>query len=413
MNGETSYLTHLAEVLWPCGGLMGRGGQRPVLGAAQLAPQYGGEVREYLPVPSAHKPRVILPVTHRYAAARGIVAFGQRHSFAERLRTSLLSTAFASGVAPLLLRDRLRVAAGRTIEHALSAALDREVIIAIHVGPPRANRKPVLLLLTPGGRVVGYAKVGVNALTSRLVRSETAALNRLVSARLPDITVPRLLHSGEWNGHPLLVQEALPVGEQTERPTRRQLLRCVTQIFALGRGREVRLSRSEYRRHLLRRVDALGARPEAPALRATLERLPDVGMPFGAWHGDLTRWNIASTPRRAFVWDWERLAFDVPAGFDALHYELNESVQIGVHQGVHRWLDSGAWLLRDPLLRATGLRPEAVSTVMALYLIDLATRYLHDRQAEAGSNLAAIDDWLLPALASLEERAAHEAGDAH
>jgi hypothetical protein len=46
---------------------------------------------------------------------------------------------------------------------------------------------------------------------------------------------------------------------------------------------------------------------------------------------------------------------------------------------------------------------------MALYLIDLATRYLHDRQAESGGRLAAVDDWLLPALEGLQERAAHEA----
>ncbi|WP_067965740.1 phosphotransferase [Nocardiopsis trehalosi] len=409
MNGETTYLTGLAEVLWPCGGLLGRGGEctRP-LGEHPPAPR-AGVVREYLPVPSAHNPRVILPVTNRYAAARGIAAFAQRHSFRERVRTAVLTTAFASGVAPLLLRDRLHVGTGRTIEHALAAALDRDVVIAIHVGPPRANRKPVLLLLTPAGRTIGYAKIGVNDLTSRLVRAETRALRRLADARMRDVTVPRLLHAGEWNDHPLLVQEALPVGEQTDRPTRRQLLRCVLQISGLETVRDLPLSAAPYRRTLTQRISGLADRPEAPALRAALDRLPDVRLPFGAWHGDLTRWNIAGTPRRAFVWDWERLAFGVPVGFDALHYELNECVQHGVHPGVHRWLDTGARLLRDPLITGAGLRPDTVATVMALYLIDLATRYLHDRQQEAGGRLAAVDDWLLPALAGLEHRAVHEA----
>ncbi|GLU46895.1 aminoglycoside phosphotransferase [Nocardiopsis ansamitocini] len=408
MTGETTYLTDLAEVLWPCGGLLDRGsGEEPGTPGSRGAP-----VRVYLPVPSAHDPRVIIPAANRYAAVRGISAFAQGHSLREKLRTGLLTTAFASGVAPLLLRDRLRVGSGQGIEHALSGALDRELVIVIHVGPPRANRKPVLLLLTPKGRIVGYAKVGVNALTSRLVAAETVALRRLLDSVLPDVTVPRLLHAGEWNDRPLLVQEALPVGDQTDRPTRRQLLRCVVQVAALEPIAERLVSASPYRRTLVERITALGQRPEADALRATLERLPDVRVPFGAWHGDLTRWNVASTSRRAFVWDWERLTFDVPVGFDALHYELNESVQAGVHQGVHRWLDSGARLLRDPMLAATGLKSRAVPTVMALYLIDLATRYLHDRQAEAGAKLAAVDDWLLPALAGLEERAAHEAATA-
>nr|WP_218909125.1 aminoglycoside phosphotransferase family protein [Nocardiopsis sinuspersici] len=403
VNSETTYLTDLAAVLWPCGGLLGPGDR----GMRHLVRRDRGN--QYLPVPNARNPRVILPAHDRAAATRGIASFAQGHSFRERMRTLLLTGAFATGLAPLLLRDRLYVGAGPGIEHALALALDRELAIAIHVGPPRANRKPVLLLLTPGGRTIGYAKVAVNDLTSRLVRSETRALRHLADSRLRDVTVPRLLYEGEWNGHPLLVQEALPVGDQTDRPTRRQLLRCVTQIVGLARVRRRRLSDSPYRRTLEERILRLGARPEASPLRAALRRLPDVHIPFGAWHGDLTRWNIASTARRAFVWDWERLAMDAPAGFDALHYDLNECVQAGVHPGVHRWLESGSRLLRDPLMSETGVRSHTVSTVMALYLIDLATRYLHDRQDESGGHLAAVDDWLLPALDGLQERAAHEA----
>ncbi|TDQ54856.1 phosphotransferase [Actinorugispora endophytica] len=408
MSDETAYLTDLAEVLWPCGGLLGRR-NRPLRSASKASGTPLGPIREYLPIPSAYNPRVILPATDRYAAVRGIAAFTQRHSFGERLRAALLSTAFASGMAPLLLRDRLRVGSGHTIEHALSEALGRELVIAIHVGPPRANRKPVLLLLTPEGRTAGYAKVGVNALTSRLVAAETDALRLLSGTPLRDVTVPRLLHAGEWNSRPLLVQEALPIGSRTDRPTRRQLLRCVVQVAGLEPITRRPLAASPYLRALAGRVAALGDRPEAGALGAALRRLPDVRMPFGAWHGDLTRWNVASTARRAFLWDWERLAFGVPVGFDALHYELNESVQAGVRQGVRRWLDSGSALLADPVLAATGLRRSAAATVMALYLVDLATRYLHDRQAEAGGRLAAVDDWLLPALADLEERAIREA----
>ncbi|MEU0488086.1 aminoglycoside phosphotransferase [Nocardiopsis sp. NPDC006139] len=403
MNGETTYLTDLAAVLWPCGGLLGHGD-----GTARGR----GRGNQYLPVPNAYDPRVILPAHNRSAATRGIASFSQGHSLRERLRRLVLTGAFATGVAPLLLRDRLYVGAGPGIEHALAAALDRELAIAIHVGPPRANRKPVLLLLTPGGRTIGYAKVAVNDLTGRLVVAEARALRLLADSRLRDVTVPRLMYQGEWNGRPLLVQEALPVGDQTDRPTRRQLLRCVTQITSLVEVRRRRLSESAYRRSLEERIAALGARPEAGPLMSALYGLPDVVLPFGAWHGDLTRWNIAGTARRSFVWDWERLSLDAPAGFDALHYDLNECVQAGVHPGVHRWLESGARLLRDPLMTELGLAPHTVSTVMSLYLIDLATRYLHDRQDETGVHLAAVDDWLLPALEGLQERAAHEAARA-
>ena len=33
-----------------------------------------------------------------------------------------------------------------------------------------------------------------------------------------------------------------------------------------------------------------------------------------------------------------------------------------------------------------------------LYLVDLATRYLADRQAEAGARLGVLGTWLLPVL---------------
>lgn len=406
MNSETTYLTDLAAVLWPCGGLLGPG----EFTGTRLARHERGS--QYLPVPSARNPRIILPAHNRTAATRGIASFSHGHSLGERLRSLALTGAFATGLAPLLLRDRLYVGAGPGIEHALASALDQEVSVAIHLGPPRANRKPVLLLLTPAGRTVGYAKVATNGLTSRLVHAETRALHHLDESPLKDVTVPRLLHEGEWNGHPLLVQEALPVGDQTDRPTRHQLLRCVAQIVGLNTVRTRWLSESPYRHSLEERIAMLGSRPEAQPLREALHRLPDVRVPFGAWHGDLTRWNVASTARRAFVWDWERLALDAPAGFDALHYDLNESVQAGVHPGVHRWLDSGSRLLRDPLMAETGLRPHTVSTVMALYLIDLATRFLADLPPESGGAVAAVDDWLLPALDGLQIRAGHEAARA-
>ena len=400
MNGETTYLTDLAAVLWPGGGLLGHG---------DGAVRDRNRGNEYLPVPSAYDPRVILPAHDRAAAIRGIAAFSQGHSLQERLRRLLLTGAFATGIAPLILRDRLYVGTGPGIEHALSTALGRELTVSIHVGPPRANRKPVLLLLSPGGRVIGYAKVAVNDLTGRLVAAEAQALRLLADSRMRDVTVPHLMHQGEWNGRPLLVQEALPVGDQTDRPTRYRLLRCVAQIASLVQVRRRRLSESDYRRALEERIAGLGPRPEAGPLMSVLHGLPDVVLPFGACHGDLTRWNIAGTARRSFVWDWERLSLDAPTGFDALHYDLNECVQAGVHPGVHQWLESGARLLRDPLMAELGLAPHTVSTVMALYLVDLAARYLHDRQDESGVRLAAVDDWLLPALEGLSERAAHEA----
>lgn len=392
MTGDDTCLAELARVLWPGGGPIRRGG------AATRG-------REYLPLPSALRPRLLLPLCDRSAARHGLAAFARRRTAAERVRAALLDCSLATGAAPLLLRDRVRVPPGPAIEDALAAALDQELVAAVHIGPPRANRKPVLLLLTPRGRTVGYAKVGVNELTEHLVCAEAAALRRLGAARLPDVAVPRLLHSGKWQGRPFLVQTALSPEGRSRPPTRPRLLRCVAQIASIDRVRHRPLSSSPYLRRLLQRVSDLGPSAEAAALRTALTRLPDVRLPFGAWHGDLTRWNTADTRGRTLVWDWERLGFDVPVGFDALHYELHEALHRDPVKGMRHWSEEASRILRDPLLGRMGLPAENTTAVMSLYLADLAARYLHDRQEEAGSRLAPVGSRLLPALHALGERA--------
>ncbi len=54
----------------------------------------------------------------------------------------------------------------------LSDELGQELTAGIHLGPPRANRKPVLQLMDPSGATVAFAKVGVNRLTRERVRHE-------------------------------------------------------------------------------------------------------------------------------------------------------------------------------------------------------------------------------------------------
>jgi hypothetical protein len=51
-----------------------------------------------------------------------------------------------------------------------------------------------------------------------------------------------------------------------------------------------------------------------------------------------------------------------------------------------------------PLLAPFGADPVHARLTAALYLADVATRYLVDRQAQAGAPLGAPGTWLIPAL---------------
>jgi hypothetical protein len=292
--------------------------------------------------------------------------------------------------------------AAASIESHLSEVLGREVLLSMYLGAPRANRKPVLQVLSPEGRTLAYVKVGVDPLTCRLVREEARALTVLAAAGLRHATVPAALHAGRWNDLELLVQSPLPVGSSRSRPTREQVVAAQAEVAAIGRTPGVPLSRSPWWAQLRERISALPPTAAAGTLAglsgAIEQRFGDVPLTLGAWHGDWTPWNTALAGDRLLVWDWERFASPVPVGFDAVHWELQTDL-------VNRLADPSESARRSLASAPTVLEPFGVTAEHArvttvCYFAELATRYLADRQAEAGARLGDVGGWLLPVIGS-------------
>jgi len=211
-------------------------------------------------------------------------------------------------------------------------------------------------------------------------------------------------HHGPWGEHVLLVQEALPVWLPRAAPAaasrlENEALGAVTRCLGT---RLLRYPESPYAARLTKAVGDLDGGAAAERLASIVDTLTGRGdtLPFGCWHGD---WNGANNAAlrdgRVLVWDWERFDPDVPAGFDALHLALQAAI---TRQGVapmdaaHDLFDRAA-----AGLDAFGVPESSADLVAALYLVELGTRYLRDRQAEAGARLGRISEWLLPAV---EER---------
>jgi hypothetical protein len=138
---------------------------------------------------------------------------------------------------------------------------------------------------------------------------------------------------------------------------------------------------------------------DAPLLRVAAERLlerrGDTILEFGSWHGDWAPWNMAALADAVLLWDWERFARSVPLGFDAVHHEL----QVRLQRGEDAESAVGATVAGAPeRLAPFAVAPYAAEVTALLYLVDLATRYLADRQAEAGARLGLLGTWLLPVL---------------
>jgi hypothetical protein len=199
--------------------------------------------------------------------------------------------------------------------------------MAVILGVPRLNRKPVLQVLTSDGTVVGYVKAAWNDLTAGLVRNEARVLTELGAAGPTGkgpitFTPPALVASGPWGGLELLAASALP---NAERPDQGQVFEPPMAVIAEIAGRwgrsTARLADSPYWAGVRDRL--AGGRRSSEVLHRAVDwierQFGAVEMAFGAWHGDFTPWNMARLGGTTYLWDWERAA-PAPAGLDLLHF---------------------------------------------------------------------------------------------
>jgi hypothetical protein len=414
---RASYLRDLATLLWPPPAIVtiGRGGTAPQGPAPQGPAQQSqlppssvpGGTEEYVIVPHARHPRLLVPAGRR-AAAAAVAGFHPGRSARARLLSRGLAASLRTGTGHAILRDRLTVhGAADTLRSHLATVMGHGLAIAIHIGPARANRKPVAQLIGPDGDTIGYAKMGASELTGDLVRAEDAALRLLGETRLATVRVPRVRHRGQWRGAEILVLEPLPTGRATRA---RGALRsaAMLEVAAIGGLRRHALTGSPYLQDLRHGLAALGDRgaPLARSLDTLAARAGDTVLAFGAWHGDWTQWNMAPHGGTLLAWDWERFATGVPVGFDALHFHLQEAITAR-HEPPAQAV-AGTFLAAPQLVQpfsglggtsydgAGGQR--AVKVTAALYLLQIARRYLQDRQDEAGAHLGRPAEWLLPGL---------------
>lgn len=368
-----------------------------------------GHRREFALAPSGRRPRLLVPLTPRGAAASAIRAYGGRLS--RRARWSYGAAAAALAAAgPAMLRGRLSVTSGNLdeapgIDDYLSDVLGRRVSVAVHLTPERANRKPIVQALAAGERhPVAFAKVGVNPLTKRLVNQEALALELLADRTLRHLSVPAVAHHGAFAGHDVLTMRPLPTWRRGHSATILDAAVATREIAAVFQPSRMSLQDSHYWLDVQRRVGELPSTQRADRLARGVERLTALmgraEITFTASHGDWTPWNMWCTDSALLVWDWERFATETPRGFDLLHFWLNEQF---VRDGQIRPDVAHRLILEAPdLLRTLGTPPgEATDDpdqTALLYLVHIGLRYEADGQADAGAAVGRLETWLLPAL---------------
>ena len=404
MTGETSpptaagatdgsragYLRELVPLLWPA----------PATATVGRA-RHADADRSYLILPSLAAPRLLVPRRPRRSAGAALLGYGEQASRLRRAAVRSAAAALSAGAGDLLLPDRLEVAGAGTVEDHLSRQLGLPVLVSLHLGPARANRKPVLQLLDGAGRAVGFAKVATTPLARELVHAEAAGLRRLAAAGTRHVTPPAVLHAGRWNGLEVLVQSPLPV-RQPRRPSVERLAAAVAEIAAIDGVRTEPLGGGAYLAGLRDRVAALPVGDLREGLAGALDELADrsaaVPVDIGSWHGDWTPWNTAVVADTVLAWDWERFGAGVPVGFDALHYDLQPRALGRVDQAGIAAADL-VYRARA-LLAPLGVAASSAPVVAVLYLVEILTRYVGDGQTRWGNWRTATEGVLAAARAA-------------
>ena len=408
VTGRGAYMWETMSLLWPAPARVERRGRA-------AGPQPGRSDRdreqtEYLVLPDEARAMLLLPRRPRRAAAAALRNYQASAAGSRRFLLRSMALAARVGLADALPHRITVESAGHEpdadVVSYLRKVLDCDVVVSLRIGPPRANRKPVLELLSPRGEALGFAKVGVTGLTRELVRAEAAALDVLGAAALGRLEVPRLLHHGQWRDHEVLVQAPLSGSGRAGSPS--ELAAAMAEVAAVQGLVTQQVSRSAYWRGLRSRLEACPPSEAAVALLRVIQDLEAMAattrLAFGCWHGDWTPWNMAFSGGRVLVWDWERFEDGVPVGFDAVHYQVQRAV---TGNGTKAQAAAEMALLTAPMtLGPLGVRPGVAVFVAALYLIEIATRYLHDEAAEAGAYLGDVGNWLLPTLSRFARRQA-------
>jgi hypothetical protein len=389
---------------WACRLLFESDGRVVARRRGQAAPAGFERVESYLALPRAANPRLLVPLSSPAAAAAALARNHDATSTKARIGRAALGAGLRVGLTQRVA-DRVDVFVDPALpaalrpEHLLTdhlrAMFDRaDLQMAVILGVPRLNRKPVLQVLASDGTVVGYVKAAWNDLTAGLVRNETRVLRHLAARRPTTFTPPALVAAGPWGDLELIAASALP---NAARPDQAQVfdppMEVIAEIAGLWGRSTARLADSPYWAGVRERLAAQAGSDVLDKAVAWIERqFGATEIAFGAWHGDFTPWNMARLPQATYVWDWERAA-PGPAGLDLLHFLFQSVCRFEGRAPAHAvetCSERAAGLL--PVLDVV---PGSERALWSLYRLELLLRYDEARMAGVLARQSKIHEGIL------------------
>lgn len=364
-------------MLWPA----------PARVRATRRPGRAGTVAQWLVLPSAARPRLLVPVGVR-AGERMLTRHGDR--LGPRVARALLAAGVRSGLLERLPVQRLSVTAppdSASLQRHLAPYVGAGVAVGALLGTPRVNRKPVLQVFDPAGNTVAFVKAAHDDRTRWLVRREADNLARVHALGLTTIEPPQVLHAGVFGALELLVLSPLASSQQEGRTgAAPPPLPAMAELACSAGVVRTALAESAYARRLQAWPAQGPTGQEARVsrlVRTALARYGAEEVDLGAWHGDWAPWNMGWSDDRLQLWDWERYAEGVPLGFDLVHY-LSQRVRHD--QPELRAAEDALVAALPAALPDVGVAAARARSTLVLYLLELAGRFVLPEGDGAGSD---------------------------
>jgi len=286
----------------------------------------GGRASHYV-IPGRGRPRVLVP-RERAVATASLLSHNRLRPIGTRMLRWGAAMAIRSGMAPIVfpqVGDPVGFSADLVGRLADALGAGR---LAWSAGVPARTpfRKPVLQLVDPRGRIVGFAKVGAEPVARALVENEGEILRRVAELAPRTFAAPEILYRGEVQGASVLVTAPLPPSARRARSIRsldplRELAGLHSEVVSSP------LSETAGWADLRRRLERIGA-PAAAAAAAADElhrRAASLEVLVGTWHGDWVPWNLAEADGRLHVIDWEHAEPGQVLGLDLVHHAFQRA----------------------------------------------------------------------------------------
>jgi hypothetical protein len=381
-----------------------------VLGPMQSLLAAGpGKVAHWAVLPDRKRPRLLIPLQDRRAAAAAVRDYARHSRRLGRLQAAAFAAALRTGV-PLAISSGRRVEvdahAAAELVDLLSGLVGQPVVAAVHIGSERPNSKPVLYLLAPDGPLLGIAKLATTPLSRALLETEFLALEVLSRNPPAELEVPRPLCRDEWRDIPLYLQAPLPLRDARHAPPAAAIVPAVAALSRIGRRHE-RLAATPWWRQVYADTLAPGLGRVRQLIRLVEHVHGERELGFGAAHGDLAPWNAARRNGHLLLWDWERFVPAAPVGMDLLHYTLWDRVgPAGPTEAVRAMLAAAPALLAGCRV----VDPRQQHATVAAYAVTMAARYLGEGGQPSPQRRAVAEALVAEVGVSMERSSGAEPG---